>query len=253
MSEAKRPTTVFGEDCRMKGELTLDSDAVIEGQFQGTLRVSGDLELPASADVSGLVLVGRLRLAGKVNADVVASDTIELLSGARLNGRVFTPNLTMGPGVVFEGAACIGPRAAAAAKQMLELAPAIEARQKAAEPPLEPTNGDQSEQKPQPVRESVATIAEVPGAKHEQRFEAPPDADAPALQAGSEPRPAAPEVETSADDWAVAANAGPLSQAPPTDPAPTDEFKSVLESVQHILRKRRPQKANDEPKQGEAA
>lgn len=103
--------TVLGPDCRISGELSLDNDAVIMGQFKGTLRVTGMLELTESAEVSGTIIVGTLRLSGKVEADVVAEDGVELLPGAQLTGQLFTSQLHVVEGATFQGDVCIGPRA----------------------------------------------------------------------------------------------------------------------------------------------
>jgi len=119
MSETQRNKTVLGPDCRISGELSLDNDAVIMGEFKGTLRVSGMLELTDSAAVEGTIIVGTLRLAGKAQADVVAEDSVELLPGAELTGQLFTSRLNVIEGAVFQGDVCVGPRAIQAATEAL--------------------------------------------------------------------------------------------------------------------------------------
>ncbi|QQE11371.1 polymer-forming cytoskeletal protein [Planctomycetota bacterium] len=119
MSEAMKNKTVLGPDCRISGELSLDNDAVIMGQFKGTLRVSGTLELTDSAEVAGTIIVGHLRLAGRAEADVIAENGLELLPGAQLIGQVYTSNLNVVEGAVFQGDVCIGPKAMEAAGEVL--------------------------------------------------------------------------------------------------------------------------------------
>jgi len=119
MSESSKSKTVLGPDCRISGELALDNDAVIMGQFKGTLRVSGTLELTDSAVVSGTVIAGNLRLAGRVEADVVAEEGVELLPGAELVGQLFTSRLNVIEGAVFQGDVCVGPNAMQAAGEAL--------------------------------------------------------------------------------------------------------------------------------------
>ena len=141
MSEAPRNKTVLGPDCRISGELTLDNDAVIMGQFSGTLRVTGMLELTDSAEVTGTIIVGTLRLAGKAEADVVAEEAVELLPGAQLAGQLFTSKLNVVEGAVFQGDVCVGPRAIQAANEALGGEPDVSdsapapAPRKAAPPP----------------------------------------------------------------------------------------------------------------------
>ena len=120
MSEARTSKTVLGPDCRISGELSLDNDAIIMGHFTGTLRVSGTLELSESAQVSGMIIAGALRLAGHAEADVVAEDAVELLPGAQLIGQLYTSRLNVVEGATFQGDVCVGPKAIQAAKEALK-------------------------------------------------------------------------------------------------------------------------------------
>jgi len=119
MGEGQRNKTVLGPDCRISGELTLDNDAVIMGQFKGTLRVSGVLELTESSEVSGTIVAGSLRLSGAAEADVVAETGVELLPGAHLVGQLYTTNIQVSEGATFQGDVCVGPKAIAAANEAL--------------------------------------------------------------------------------------------------------------------------------------
>lgn len=145
MSNQSSNKTILGTDCRLTGELSLDSDAVIMGQFKGVLKVSGaleiaesarvsgtiiagaakiagvidaqviringDLEITNTAKVSGTILTGMLRLAGSAEADVIAEHGTELLPGAQLNGQLYTTTLAVVEGAVFQGEVCVGPKA----------------------------------------------------------------------------------------------------------------------------------------------
>jgi cytoskeletal protein CcmA (bactofilin family) len=119
MGEPTRNKTVLGPDCKISGELTLDNDAVIMGQFTGTLRVTGMLELTESSQINGTIIAGTLRMAGKAEADVVAEQGCELLPGAQLLGQLYTSHLNVIEGAVFQGDVCVGPKAIAAASEVL--------------------------------------------------------------------------------------------------------------------------------------
>lgn len=119
MGEATRNKTVLGPDCKISGELTLDNDAVIMGEFTGTLRVTGMLELTESAQINGTIIAGTLRMAGKAEADVVAEHGCELMPGAQLLGQLYTSHLNVIEGAVFQGDVCVGPKAIAAASEAL--------------------------------------------------------------------------------------------------------------------------------------
>lgn len=101
-------TTILGPDCRINGEVTLDNDAVIMGQFQGTLKVSGELEIAESAQITGSIMAGTMRLSGQVEANVAAENGIEILPGGQLIGKLYTTNLQIVEGAIFQGDVYVG-------------------------------------------------------------------------------------------------------------------------------------------------
>lgn len=120
MSDKSEKQTVLGPECRISGEMSLDGDAVVMGQFHGTLRVGGMLEVAESAFVSGTIITGALRLGGRAEADVVAEHGAELLAGCELTGRLYTNRLSVVDGAAFEGEVVVGPKAMAAAEPLLQ-------------------------------------------------------------------------------------------------------------------------------------
>lgn len=134
MTDRTNNRTVLGADCRMSGELTLYNDAVIMGEFQGVLRVRGMLEITETARVSGTVVAGSLRLAGVVDAEVVAETGIELLAGAMLSGHLYTPTLSIVAGAVLLGEVNVGPQAMDAVDGSLRLGESTNNPRLAAEP-----------------------------------------------------------------------------------------------------------------------
>ena len=120
LETGSRHRTVLGADCRISGELCLDNDAVIMGRFEGTLRVSGMLELTATSQVRGTVIAGTLRLAGKVEGDVIAEEGVDLLAGSALCGELFTARVNVEEGALFQGQVCVSPNAMDAAAERLE-------------------------------------------------------------------------------------------------------------------------------------
>ncbi|NJL30174.1 MAG: polymer-forming cytoskeletal protein [Phycisphaerales bacterium] len=101
--------TVIGADCHVRGELWLENDLLMMGEVEGTLQVMGTLELPASAKVQGQVMCTSLRLAGHVEAEVLAEGEVELLPGAFLAGKLYTPKLMVHDGATLEADVCVGP------------------------------------------------------------------------------------------------------------------------------------------------
>ncbi len=171
MAEVTRNKTVLGPDCKISGELTLDNDAVIMGQFTGTLRVTGMLELTESSQINGTIIAGTLRMAGKAEADVVAEHGCELLPGAQLLGQLYTSHLNVIEGAVFQGDVCVGPKAIQAAGEAF--AQMDEQYEEEEQQPVQPTftssilssQSDEEEieepqvQQPQRVQQSIMTNA----------------------------------------------------------------------------------------------
>ncbi|MCC6683102.1 MAG: polymer-forming cytoskeletal protein [Phycisphaeraceae bacterium] len=163
MSDAPKSKTVLGPDCRISGELSLDNDAIIMGQFKGTLRVSGTLELSESAEVSGTIIVGTLRLAGNVEADVVAEDAVELLPGAQLIGQLFTSRLNIVEGATFQGEICVGPKAMQAASEAFGQGEHQEAEQTMLSSMMSQSSETEEthHEQPSPVRTNTSSVNAV--------------------------------------------------------------------------------------------
>ncbi|MEM1356179.1 MAG: polymer-forming cytoskeletal protein [Planctomycetota bacterium] len=166
MGEQTRNKTVLGPDCKISGELTLDNDAVIMGQFTGTLRVTGMLELTESSQISGTIIAGTLRLAGKAEADVVAEHGCELLPGAQLLGQLYTSHLNVIEGAVFQGDVCVGPKAIQAATDALGAQEEIEEEQPSYTSSMpsmlsQPTEAYDEAEEPQQVQTNPSSVNAV--------------------------------------------------------------------------------------------
>ena len=122
-TDVPKNRTVIGADCHLRGELWLDNDLLMMGDVEGTLQVMGLLDLPGGAKVQGQVMCTRLRLAGHVDAHVMAEESVELLPGAFFSGKLYTPKLLMHEGATLEAEVCVGPHALERAKQIQELIP----------------------------------------------------------------------------------------------------------------------------------
>ncbi len=120
MSNASKSQTVIGPDCVIDGQIELDSDLVIQGRINGMVRVAGVLDIAASGEVTGTIVAGTVRLAGKVTATLIAEQGLTLGESAALSGRLFTTRLSITDGAMFDGDINVGPQAMAAAQELLE-------------------------------------------------------------------------------------------------------------------------------------
>jgi len=119
MDRANQLKTVLGADCELSGELTLENDALIMGTFEGRLYVSGALDLNRTSRIKGTIVAGSLRIGGRVEADIIVNDKLELLEGAVVIGRVFSPSLRVTSGGVIRGQVCVGPNASEEAQKYM--------------------------------------------------------------------------------------------------------------------------------------
>ena len=137
MSEEGQQGSVLGPGCKATGQMFMDGDATIMGQFDGTIRVGGVVDLTGSSQVSGTILAGSVRLAGRVDADVAAESGVELLPGSALIGRVYTSNLSVADGASFEGKVVVGANAMEAAAELIRKVEPGQPETDAADPQVE--------------------------------------------------------------------------------------------------------------------
>ncbi len=120
MSSSETQQTVLGADCVIRGEMSLDGDAVVRGHFEGEMHVGGVLEIDAEASATGRIVAAAVRLIGSIDGDVIAEHGIELANGATLSGRLFATRLSIDQGASFEGDIHVGPTAMQAADDAMK-------------------------------------------------------------------------------------------------------------------------------------
>lgn len=112
--------TVLGADCSIAGDLSIDNDATLLGQFEGELRVSRSLEVGSSARARGTIIGGAVIMSGEAEAVIIAETVVQLLPGCRVKGRIFAPQLQVEEGAMFDGDLCVSPNAVEAAEAHLK-------------------------------------------------------------------------------------------------------------------------------------
>ncbi len=96
--------TVAGEETSFEGSLEFTDSLVITGKFSGTIKSSGYLEIGKTGDcvvdeMSGLNIV----IAGKVNGNITAEDSVELCSGSIITGDIKARRIKIAENVLFDG------------------------------------------------------------------------------------------------------------------------------------------------------
>lgn len=96
--------SIIGMTVVMNGELTLDEDLIIEGQFRGPC-VDGArrLTIGSFASVSARIRSGSADIAGRVDGDFEGSETVVVRRTSSIRGTVTAADLRVEDGTNLEG------------------------------------------------------------------------------------------------------------------------------------------------------
>ncbi|MFH1201378.1 MAG: polymer-forming cytoskeletal protein [Candidatus Omnitrophota bacterium] len=92
-------------DASMSGTLSF-RDPVnmrINGKFEGTLEVKGNLTIGDTAVVEAHIVGDNITISGKVKGDIIAKQRLTLTSTAVVNGDVRAPKLNIIEGAILQG------------------------------------------------------------------------------------------------------------------------------------------------------
>ena len=92
----------------IEGNLRSDSNIRLDGTFVGNLETKGKLVIGKSGSIEGEVSCLNAEIEGKVNGKIIVQDLLSLKSSAVLDGDIYTGNLNIEPGAVFNGSASMG-------------------------------------------------------------------------------------------------------------------------------------------------
>jgi cytoskeletal protein CcmA (bactofilin family) len=107
--------TTIGVLAAFSGDLTSDEDLTIEGQFEGHILVRNAIVVvAASAHVTANIRGLRVFVGGTVEGSIVASERIELTSGADVHGSLSANQVVIADGARFNGRIDMGRRTIAA-------------------------------------------------------------------------------------------------------------------------------------------
>ena len=84
-------TTVVGADAIITGTIRAQGTLWIDGRIEGSISTDGLLMIGETAVVLGNIEAGSVICRGMIVGDIVASDEVELLESASLNGTVRAP------------------------------------------------------------------------------------------------------------------------------------------------------------------
>ena len=102
-SKNTKGTTVVAREANFEGSLELTGSAHIEGGFKGTLRAGTELSVGPEGAVEGALTADTMVIAGRVHGTVVALRHLHILSGGRVDGRVYYQALQIDRGGALTG------------------------------------------------------------------------------------------------------------------------------------------------------
>ncbi|MBI4343552.1 MAG: polymer-forming cytoskeletal protein [Candidatus Omnitrophica bacterium] len=92
-------------DASMTGTLAFKDpvNLQINGRFEGALETKGILSIGERASVKATISGETLTIGGTVEGHITASRRVELLSTARVTGKISTPRMVMQDGAILQG------------------------------------------------------------------------------------------------------------------------------------------------------
>ena len=101
--------SLLGAGTRYEGKLFFEGRVRIDGDFEGEVQSGGLLIVGPEATIKGVIRVHTLIVQGaRVEADIHATELVELHAPAQVRGDIRTQALYMDKGVVFDGACVMG-------------------------------------------------------------------------------------------------------------------------------------------------
>jgi cytoskeletal protein CcmA (bactofilin family) len=96
--------SVIGAGLKIQGEITGDSDLVVEGEAHGRIRmVNGRVTVAASGHVNADIEAVEISVEGLVQGGLKASDRVRLGPSSRVQGSVMTPRIAIEDGARLRG------------------------------------------------------------------------------------------------------------------------------------------------------
>ena len=92
-------------DASMTGTLTFKDpvNLQINGRFEGTLDTKGNLSIGEKASIKATIQGESITIGGTVSGQITATSRVELLSSAKVTGKISSPRVIMQDGAVLHG------------------------------------------------------------------------------------------------------------------------------------------------------
>ena len=96
-------STVIGKDSYFTGTVGGAGNYIIQGRVEGNCDIAGTVVIAESGYWLGNISAGCVLIAGTVEGDVTARDKMEIISTARIKGKITSTVLAIAEGAIHEG------------------------------------------------------------------------------------------------------------------------------------------------------
>ena len=101
--------TVISAGVRLKGNLASEGDIAIDGTLAGTITSGGHVAIGVNGQITGNIKATSIQVAGQVEGNLTALDSVSLIETAQVRGDIDTAHLEVGMGAVFIGQSKMKP------------------------------------------------------------------------------------------------------------------------------------------------
>ena len=104
----KEVVAFFGAGVECIGEIWYEGNVQIDGKLEGNIHTKGTLVIGDRAVVKAKIEAGSVICKGKIQGEVVAKESIKLLSPGLIDGTMSAPRLSVENGGAFNGHVSMG-------------------------------------------------------------------------------------------------------------------------------------------------
>ena len=103
-------TCVIGAKTRIKGEITGDENVTVDGQVEGSIKITRDLRVGPGGSVKANVSAQSIVVAGELVGDIQATQRVQIDATGRMTGNIRAPRVVIVEGASFRGNSDMSPR-----------------------------------------------------------------------------------------------------------------------------------------------
>ena len=96
-------STVVGKDSHFKGTIGGAGNFIVQGKVEGECDIQGTMVIAEHGHWIGNISAACVLIAGTVDGDVTAKEKMEIISTARIKGKITSAILAIAEGAIHEG------------------------------------------------------------------------------------------------------------------------------------------------------